>query len=58
MPENLLPRMSMEAEIFKGGKKNYKPGAPFMNIMYWQGVQLNTQLAKQTEYNLQLEWGQ
>ena len=34
MPENLPTKMSMKAEIFKGGKEYYKPGAPFMNIMH------------------------
>ena len=34
MPKNLFPKMSMEAEIFKSGKEDYKSGAPFMNIMY------------------------
>ena len=33
MPENLPLRMSMKTEIFKGGKEDYKPRAPFMNIM-------------------------
>ena len=34
MLENLPHKMSMKDEIFKGGKEDYKPRAPFMNIMY------------------------